>query len=59
MEFDFSKFVNDIEKRQNENIENKRNNSQEIDLDRQRRLRSEQYHERWQNRIVWRRDENG
>ena len=58
MDFNFDKFVDDIEKRQKENIENRRNNRNEVDLDKQRRLRSEQYHERWQNRIVWRKEDN-
>lgn len=54
MEFDFTKFVDDIEKRQNENADSRKNRQEEVDLDKQRRLRSEQYHERWQNRIIWR-----
>ena len=54
MEFDFTKFVDDIEKRQNENADNRKNRQEEVDLDKQRRLRSEQYQERWQNRIIWR-----
>ena len=55
MEFDFSKFVQDIESR-NKRLEERssENNSQRnIDLDEARRLRSKRYHERWQNRIVW------
>ena len=55
MEFEFDKFVKDIEKRQEK--ENKRmsniNNSLDIELDVSRRLRSSQYHERWQNLIKW------
>lgn len=58
MDFNFDKFVDDIEKRQRENNENRRSNHNDVDLDRQRRLRSEQYHERWQNRIVWRNEDN-
>jgi hypothetical protein len=58
MEFDFTKFVDDIEKRQNENADGRKNSQHEIDLDKQRRLRSEQYHERWQNRIVWKEERN-
>ena len=53
MEFEFDKFVQDIEKRQNQNNESRRSNTQEQDLDYARRLRARQYHERWQNRIVW------
>jgi len=53
MEFDFDKFVVDIEKRQNENREERKTSQETFDLDKQRRLRSELYHERWQNRIVW------
>jgi len=56
MEFDFEKFVKDIEVRK-EKIEEGRTASEEaIELDRQRRLRAERYHERWQNRIEWRQD---
>ena len=58
MDFNFDKFVDDIEKRQRENNESRRSNHNDVDLDRQRRLRSEQYHERWQNRIVWRNEDN-
>jgi len=53
MEFEFDKFVQDIEKRQNQNNESRRSNTQDQDLDSARRLRARQYHERWQNRIVW------
>ena len=53
MEFEFDKFVQDIEKRQNQNNESRRSNTQDQDLDSARRLRVRQYHERWQNRIVW------
>lgn len=55
MEFEFDKFVNDIEKRKNENIANKRVNKPEIDMDEARRLRAKRYHERWQNCIQWER----
>ena len=55
MEFEFDKFIKDIDKRNS--IENKRRevlcNIQE--MDRLRRLRAERYHERWQNQIEWRR----
>ena len=53
MSFNFEKFVKDIEKRENNQKENKSVNKEIIDHDRQRRLRAERYHERWQNRIVW------
>ena len=53
MEFEFDKFVVDIEKRQHENREERKTSHESLNLDRQRRLRSERYHERWQNRIVW------
>tara|TARA_B100000085_G_scaffold157135_1_gene142718 strand:+ start:23809 stop:23976 length:168 start_codon:yes stop_codon:yes gene_type:complete len=55
MEFEFEKFVNDIEKRDNEIKENKKTREDIIEQDRLRRLRAEQYHERWQNRIKWER----
>lgn len=53
MEFEFDKFVSDLEKRQVQNNSNSQKRIDEIELDRLRRLRAEQYHERWQNRIVW------
>jgi len=53
MNFEFEKFIVDIENRQTKQQENKTKSQQEIDLDQQRRLRAERYHERWQNRIVW------
>ena len=53
MSFNFEKFVKDIEKRENSQKENKSLNKDIIEHDRQRRLRAERYHERWQNRIVW------
>ncbi len=53
MDFEFDKFVTDLEKRQQENVQKKIRREDEIELDRMRRLRSEQYHERWQNRIIW------
>ena len=55
MEFDFDKFVDDIDKRSEENSRKKRTESNIIDLDRARRLRSKRYHERWQNCIKWER----
>ena len=53
MEFEFDKFVKDIEKRNIDETKRKSNRKEEIDLDEMRRLRARQYHERWQNRIVW------
>ncbi len=53
MSFNFDKFVKDIEKRENNQKENKAVSEEIIEHDRQRRLRAERYHERWQNRIVW------
>lgn len=59
MEFDFEKFVVDIEKRAvKENTQNERSAS-EIDLEKARRLRDQRYFERWQNRIVWEKKSNG
>lgn len=55
MEFEFDKFIEDINKRSLEESQKKSNRQEEIDLDKQRRLRAQQYHERWQNRIVWER----
>lgn len=53
MDFDFSKFVKDIEKRDDKRRETRHIHEEAIELDRQRRLRAERYHERWQNRIKW------
>lgn len=53
MDFEFDKFVTDLEKRQQENIQQRSRKEADVELDRMRRLRAEQYHERWQNRIVW------
>ena len=55
MEFEFDKFINDIEKRNNKENKRKsdRDNSLDVELDMARRLRSSQYHERWQNLIKW------
>lgn len=53
MEFEFDKFVKDIEKRQVQQ-ENKRTENQDVyNHDEARRLRDQRYFERWQNRIVW------
>tara|TARA_Y100000992_G_C21266427_1_gene494193 strand:+ start:1932 stop:2102 length:171 start_codon:yes stop_codon:yes gene_type:complete len=53
MNFEFDKFVKDIEKRQEKERELKRESQQIVDHDEARRLRDRMYHERWQNRIVW------
>lgn len=55
MEFDFDKFVSDLEKRESHIKEQKKINEEIAEQDRLRRLRAEQYHERWQNRIKWER----
>lgn len=52
-EFNFEKFVVDIEKRQTENHDQRKVNQMIIDEDQRRRRRSELYHERWQNQIKW------
>jgi len=55
MNFEFDKFVKDIETRENNNNEKKKIALNIIEHDRQRRLRAERYHERWQNSIKWER----
>lgn len=55
MEFEFDKFVKDIEKRSSDLQEQKKVQEEIAEQDRLRRLRAEQYHERWQNRIKWER----
>ena len=53
MEFEFDKFMKDIDVRE-EKIKRERQISDRIrEEDERRRLRNEQYNERWQNRIVW------
>lgn len=52
-EFNFEKFVVDIEKRQTENHDQRKVSQMIIDEDQRRRRRSELYHERWQNQIKW------
>lgn len=52
-EFEFDKFIVDIEKRKNTHVENKSFAQHIIDEDQRRRRRSELYHERWQNQIKW------
>ena len=55
MEFEFDKFVTDIEKREVKQLDEKKVSQEVVEQDRLRRLRAEQYHERWQNRIKWER----
>ena len=55
MKFEFDKFVEDLEKRQEVKKENQSVNEQIAEQDRLRRLRAEHYHEKWQNRIKWER----
>lgn len=53
MEFEFDKFVKDLDKRVVED-KNRRQVDQHVkDEDERRRLRNAQYNERWQNRITW------
>ena len=51
MNFEFDKFVKDLEKRSITDAEKKKIAMHIIDEDTRRRRRSELYHEKWQNRI--------
>jgi|TARA_B100001059_G_C17413266_1_gene369540 hypothetical protein len=53
MEFEFDKFVKDLDKRKLENHERRQIAQHIIEEDERRRLRNIRYNERWQNRIVW------
>ena len=53
MEFEFDKFVKDLDKRQANDIERRRVARHIQEEDERRRLRNINYNERWQNRIVW------
>lgn len=53
-EFNFEKFVNDIEKRE-ESARNRVENYQKGQDENPARLYNNLYRERWQNRIKWRR----
>tara|TARA_A200000159_G_C7195939_1_gene285728 strand:- start:589 stop:762 length:174 start_codon:yes stop_codon:yes gene_type:complete len=53
MEFEFDKFVKDLDKRQASDIERRRVARHIQEEDERRRLRNMNYNERWQNRIVW------
>jgi len=52
-ELNFEKFMRDIEKREEILKEKKAVAQATIDEDIARRRRAELYHERWQNRIQW------
>lgn len=56
MEFDFDKFVKDIKIREESQRKEKQVLEHIKEEDLRRRLRNEQYNERWQNRIVWERN---
>ena len=53
MNFEFDKFVKDLEKRENQIREEKHVDSHIIDEDERRRRRAQLYHEKWQNQIKW------
>lgn len=55
IEFNFEKFVADIEKRNDSLAEEKRNPNHVIDIDEKRRLREKMYQEKWQNSTKWER----
>lgn len=55
MKFEFEKFVNDIEKREDNNQKQQNVSLEVAEQDRLRRLRAENYQEKWQNRITWER----
>ena len=55
MNFEFDKFVKDIEIRKDNDVKKKEIALEIAEHDRLRRLRAERYHEKWQNRIVWER----
>jgi hypothetical protein len=53
MEFEFDKFIKDLDKRQIDNQQRRQIENHIREEDERRRLRNAQYNERWQNRIVW------
>jgi len=55
MEFKFDKFVDDLEKREENNKKSRDLNKEIVREDELRRRRAELYHEKWQNRIKWER----
>lgn len=59
MQFEFDKFVEDLEKREKTNKEFRNIDKRIVEEDELRRKRSELYHERWQNRIKWERQNEG
>ena len=54
MEFEFDKFVDDIEKRSINNKRQKDTNKISLEEQELKRRREEKIRERWQNRIYWR-----
>ena len=54
MEFEFDKFVDDIEKRSINNKRRKDTNKYSLEEQELKRRREEKIRERWQNRIYWR-----
>ena len=53
MEFEFDKFVKDLEKRESVNEDRRKVENHIREEDERRRLRNFYYNEKWQNRIVW------
>ena len=53
MSFDFEKFVDDIEKRENKFREERHVNENDLFVEEAKRKRNELYREKWQNRIKW------
>jgi hypothetical protein len=53
MEFEFDKFVKDLEKRESVNEDRRKIENHVREEDERRRLRNFYYNEKWQNRIVW------
>ena len=55
MEFEFDKFIVDIDKRKKSNGEVYETNKRSLEEQEMKRKREEKIRERWQNRIYWRR----
>ena len=53
MNFEFDKFMNDLEKRESQIKEERHVENHIADEDERRRRRAQLYHERWQNQIKW------
>ena len=51
MNFEFDKFMNDLEKRENQIKEERHVENHVAEEDERRRQRARLYHERWQNQI--------